>query len=53
MAIDNFKHAVEAAISDTRDKWATLSERLAATYGQARGAKMICALTRDKPSKHC
>jgi hypothetical protein len=50
---DNFRHAVEAAILDTRDKWATLSEKLVATYGQARGAKMICALTHDKPSKSC
>ena len=50
---DNFRHAVEAAILDTRDKWATLSEQLIATYGQARGGKMICALTHDKPSKTC
>ena len=50
---DNFRHAVEAAIDDTRDKWATLKERLAATYGAERAAKMICALTRDKPAKSC
>ncbi len=49
----NFKRAVEAAIVDTRDKWATLSERLIAEYGKTRGAKMICALTRDKPGKAC
>ena len=50
---DNFRRAVEAAVLDTDDKWATLSGKLVATYGEARGAKMICALTRDKPSKAC
>jgi hypothetical protein len=50
---DNFRHAVEAAITDTKDKWATLKERLVATYGPARAKKMICALTRDNPIKTC
>jgi hypothetical protein len=50
---DNFRNAVEAAIADTKDKWATLKERLAATYGPERAKKMICALTRDKPLKTC
>ena len=50
---DNFRRAVEAAIDDTRDKWATLKERLTATYGAERAATMVCALTRDKPSKGC
>ena len=50
---DNFRHAVEAAIADTQDKWATLKERLATVYGAERGKKMICALTRDDPVKTC
>jgi hypothetical protein len=50
---DNFKHAVEAAILDTADKWQTLSDRLIETYGEARGQKMICALTRDNPLTDC
>lgn len=50
---DNFRHAVEAAISDTSDKWATLSELLIETYGNDHGHKMICALTHDSPKKAC
>ncbi len=50
---DNFRRAVEAAVLDADDKWQTLSQKLVATYGEARGVKMICALTRDKPSKTC
>lgn len=50
---DNFKHAVEAAVLDTADKWQTLGDRLIQTYGQVRGQKMICALTRDKPLSDC
>ena len=49
----NFRRAVEAAIADTRDKWATLSEALISTYGQERGAKMICAISHDRPAKDC
>jgi hypothetical protein len=50
---DNFRNAVEAAIADTKDKWATLKERLVATYGAERAKKMVCALTRDNPIKTC
>jgi hypothetical protein len=50
---DNFKRAVEAAIADSQDKWATLRDRLMSTYGEKRGAKMICALTRDDPEDDC
>jgi hypothetical protein len=50
---DNFKHAVEAAIDDSRDKWAILRERLVATYGQQKGGLMICALTHDNPVRTC
>lgn len=49
----NFASAVQAAIADTRDKWATLRERLVATYGPVRGARMICAITHDDPARTC
>ena len=49
----NFRHAVEAAIADTKDKWTTLKERLVATYGPGNAKTMICALTRDNPIKTC
>ena len=49
----NFALAVEAAIADTRDKWATLRERLLAAYGPARGGRMICAITHDAPATTC
>lgn len=49
----NFKRAVEAAVADSRDKWALLRERLEGRYGPQKSAKMICALTRDDPVKQC
>lgn len=49
----NFKRAVEAAVADSRDKWALLRERLVGRYGEVRGAKMVCALTRDTPARDC
>lgn len=49
----NFKRAVEAAVADSRDKWALLQERLEGRYGPAKAGKMICALTRDDPVKQC
>jgi hypothetical protein len=49
----NFRHAVDAAISDSRDKWDTLKERLVLAYGPSRGARMICLITRDKGRKAC
>jgi len=50
---DNFARAVNAAIDDTRDKWATLKERLISTYGAHDGALMACAITRDDPVLDC
>jgi len=50
---DNFAHAVEAAIDDTRDKWATLEEQLDATYGDQQGARMACVITHDRPLNIC
>ncbi|HWA29498.1 MAG TPA: hypothetical protein VG867_00290 [Rhizomicrobium sp.] len=50
---DNFAHAVEAAIDDTRDKWADFRERLAATYGPQEGELMACAISHDDPVQNC
>tara|TARA_R110000868_G_scaffold80881_2_gene229297 strand:+ start:1887 stop:2900 length:1014 start_codon:yes stop_codon:yes gene_type:complete len=50
---DNFRRSVEAAIEDSADKWATLRERLVATYGETNGGMMICAITRDNPTRDC
>jgi hypothetical protein len=50
---DNFVRAVEAAIADSTDKWATYRELLLTTYGHDRGTRMICAVTRDDPSRDC
>lgn len=50
---DNFHRSVEAAIEDSADKWATLRERLLATYGAQNGAMMICAITHDDPTDDC
>ena len=50
---DNFRRAVEAAIADSADKWATYRELLLVTYGTDRGTRMICALTRDDPAQAC
>lgn len=49
----NFKRAVEAAVADAADKWATLRELLVARYGAERAGMMVCALTRDDPTKVC
>jgi len=45
----NFQHAVEAAVDETRDKWLFLQERLYIGYGAESGALMACALTHDQP----
>lgn len=50
---DNFRRAVEAAIDDSIDKWATFRELLVQTYGTERGNRMVCALTRDDPTDDC
>ena len=50
---DNFRHAVEAAVADSADKWAIYRELLMVTYGTDRGSRMICALTRDDPAQAC
>jgi len=49
----NFRRAVEAAIADSRDKWALLRERLRARYGARDGARMACAISHDDPVRDC
>ena len=49
----NFRRAVGAAIEDTRGQWGLLRERLLATYGPERGARIICALTHDDAARDC
>ncbi len=48
---DNFKHAVNAAIEDTRDKWAYFEEQVLATYGAARGNMINCVMRKDDPAE--
>ncbi len=43
----NFAHAVAAAITDTRAKWAWFEARVAATYGAARAKAILCAIRND------
>ncbi len=50
---DNFAHAVDAAIDDTKDKWQTFKELLARTYGPKTGALMACAVSHDDPMADC
>lgn len=50
---ENFERAVNAAIEDTADKWATFQERLVETYGPVRANRMICAITHDDPTDDC
>jgi len=50
---DNFAHAVEAAIDDTRDKWLTFRRRLTDAYGAKTGALMACAISHDDPVADC
>lgn len=49
----NFARAVEAAVADTGDKWTLLRDRLEGRYGPQKAGRMICALTRDQPTKQC
>jgi hypothetical protein len=50
---DNFAHAAQAAIDDTRDKWADFRARLLTTYGPQEGALMACAISHDDPTRDC
>jgi hypothetical protein len=49
----NFARAVNGAVADTQNKWAYFEEQVLRTYGQARAARIICAMLRDDPAKTC
>lgn len=46
----NFSRAVNAAVDDTRDKWAYFEQRVKAKYGERRGRLIVCAMRQDEPS---
>ena len=46
----NFANAVAAAIEDSTDKWAFITERIKAAYPGARGDKIICVIKSDDPA---
>lgn len=50
---DNTLRAIRFAILETRRQWAIAQQQIIKTYGQAKGEKMICALTKDDPVKAC
>lgn len=50
---DNFAHAVEAAIDDTKDKWLAFRQKLTEVYGSKTGALMACAISHDDPMADC
>ena len=47
----NFERAVRAAIDDTRDKWAFFETQVVARYGPVRGARIVCVMRADNPSR--
>ncbi|MCB1451986.1 MAG: hypothetical protein KDJ67_18030 [Nitratireductor sp.] len=46
-ANDNFSRAVDAAIADTRDKWAWFNGQVVTKYGSVRGEAILCAIRND------
>ena len=50
---DNFQRAVRLAVEDTRRQWSDFRAELKEKYGEKRGERMICVVTRDEPWKEC
>jgi hypothetical protein len=50
---DNFPRAVRGAIDETVRQWKDFRSDLRDRYGPRRANLMICAITRDNPSKDC
>lgn len=46
----NFARAVNAAVDDTRDKWAFFEQSVLAKYGKTRGRLIVCVMHQDSPS---
>nr|WP_163017293.1 hypothetical protein [Streptomyces chartreusis] len=49
----NFRHAVEGAVAESRRQWASFRRLLVARYGYMRGDHIACVLTHDEPSRDC
>lgn len=50
---NNFRHAVEAAIADTRARWQWVAQQIRTTYPGRRGLMIVCALDVDDPPGAC
>lgn len=50
---DNFARAVDAAIDDTRDKWAEYREHLNEEFGPVDGNRIACIVSHDDPARDC
>ncbi|KAH7087744.1 hypothetical protein FB567DRAFT_621777 [Paraphoma chrysanthemicola] len=49
----NFARAVLSAIADARERWRNFQHELKSQYGAEKANLIICALTRDYPTKDC
>ncbi|KAK4170701.1 hypothetical protein QBC36DRAFT_250813 [Triangularia setosa] len=49
----NFARAVGLALVDTQRQWRHFRNRLVEIHGEEKGARIVCALTRDDPEKEC
>ncbi|KAK0668785.1 hypothetical protein QBC41DRAFT_337333 [Cercophora samala] len=50
---NNFARAVGLALVDTQRQWRNFRNRLVEIHGEEKGARIVCALTRDDPEKEC
>ncbi|KAK4198697.1 hypothetical protein QBC40DRAFT_350041 [Triangularia verruculosa] len=50
---NNFARAVGLALVDTQRQWRHFRNRLVEIHGEEKGARIVCALTRDDPEKEC
>ncbi|MEU2559208.1 CinY protein [Streptomyces longispororuber] len=50
---DNFRRAVDGAIADTRRQWSDFRKELKRTYGETKGERIACVMTRDNPVRDC
>jgi len=50
---NNFARAVNAALSETRRQWRNFRDTIIEKHGEVKGARIICALTRDDPKEDC
>ena len=50
---DDFANAVIAAVQDSQAKWRAFESGVLTRYGQAKGARIICAMIKDDPARTC